>query len=233
MGRGIRFRSEGAMRFGGSVLDLARRPGGSSAWRTGLTGSPGALGRSDRVSRRAAFRAVRARRPGWLSCRSRSARWKHVRSRLKLQAQDVGKSALFRFDDGAGVIGDQPAEHFVGVLGIAQVPGAIECVPARDGEIGRVADVVQPRGGFQEIAVPAENRCQAARPRGNALDVRPAAAEGFLQECLGEMFGPGSQRVAGPRVLAPSACCGLVPDHNAERPSSAVNGKGVFRENWL
>ena len=106
------------------------------------------------------------------------------------QAQDVGESAFVGFDDGAGVMGDQPAQHGVGVLGVAQVTGAVECVQARHGQAGRVADVVQPRGGFQEIGVRAENRCQAACPRGDALDVRPAAGEGLLEECPGEMFGP-------------------------------------------
>jgi hypothetical protein len=67
-------------------------------------------------------------------------------------------------------------------------------VQACYGQAGCVADVVQPRGGFQEIGVRAENRCQAACPRGDTLDVRPAAGNGLLQERLGEMFRPGSQR---------------------------------------
>ena len=109
---------------------------------------------------------------------------------IELQAQDVGKSAFAGFDDGAGVMGDQPAQHGVGVLGIAKVPSAVQGVQARHGQAGRVADVVQPRGGFQEVGVGAENWCQAACPRGHALDVRPAAGEGFLEECLGETSGP-------------------------------------------
>jgi hypothetical protein len=48
---------------------------------------------------------------------------KRVWRRLELQAQDVGKSAFAGFDDGAGMMGDQPAQHGVGVLGVAQVPG--------------------------------------------------------------------------------------------------------------
>ena len=40
--------------------------------------------------------------------------------------QDIGESALAGFDDGAGVMGDQPAQQGVGVLDVAQVPGAIE-----------------------------------------------------------------------------------------------------------
>ena len=71
---------------------------------------------------------------------------------------------------------------------------------ARRGEAGRVADVVQPPGGFQEIGVSAENGCQASCPGGDALDVRPPAGEGFLEESPGELSGPGSQRVHGARL---------------------------------
>ncbi len=116
---------------------------------------------------------------------------KEVRRGLEFAAQDVGESAFAGFDDGAGVVGDEPAQHGVGVLGIAQVAGAVEWVEARGGEAGCVAEVVQPRGGCQEIGVRAENWC----PRGDALNVRPAAGEGLLKECLSEMSGPGSQRV--------------------------------------
>jgi hypothetical protein len=115
---------------------------------------------------------------------------KHMRGRLELQAQDVGESAFVGFEDGVGVMGDQPAHHGVGLMDVAQVTGAVQGVQARRGQAGRLADVVQPRGGLQEIGVSAENRCQAACPRSDALDVRPAAGQGHLQECLGEIFGP-------------------------------------------
>jgi hypothetical protein len=49
---------------------------------------------------------------------------------------------------------------------------------------------VQPRGGFYQLGVRAENRCQAACPVGDALDVRPAAGQGFLEEFLGELLRP-------------------------------------------
>ena len=55
---------------------------------------------------------------------------------IELQAQDVGKSAFAGFDDGAGVMGDQPAQHGVGVLGVAQVTGAVQGVQARRGQAG-------------------------------------------------------------------------------------------------
>ena len=76
------------------------------------------------------------------------------------------------------------------MLGVAKVPGAIELVQAGGGEAGGVADVVQPRGGFQQTGVRAENRCQAACPGGDALDVCPAAGQGFVEECPDELFAP-------------------------------------------
>ena len=115
---------------------------------------------------------------------------KRVRRRRELVAQNVGKSAFAGFDDGAGVVGDQLAQHGVGVLGVAQVPGAVECVQTGGGEAGGVADVVQPRGGFQQISVRAENSRQAACPRGNSLDVRPPAGEALMEKRMSEMFSP-------------------------------------------
>ena len=114
------------------------------------------------------------------------------------QAQDVGKSAFAGFDDGAGVMGDQPAQQGVGVLGVAQVPGAIELVQARDGKAGGVADVVQPRGGFQQIGVSAENGCQAACPGGDALGRAPSGG------------GEAPAGVPGPAVrpMKPACSCG-------------------------
>src|SRR5262249_55617828 len=48
---------------------------------------------------------------------------------------------------------------------------------------------------LQQVGVSAENGCQAACPRGDALQVRPTAREAFLEERLGKLFGPRSQRV--------------------------------------
>jgi hypothetical protein len=90
----------------------------------------------------------------------------------------------------AQVVGDQPAQQGVGVLGLAQVPGAVELVQAGGGEAGGVADVVQPGGGFEQVGVRAEHRCQATCPFGDTLDVRPAARRGFLEEYPGELLRP-------------------------------------------
>ena len=87
-------------------------------------------------------------------------------------------------------MGDQPAQHAVCVLGIAQVTGAVECVQVRHIKVGCVADVVQARGSFQQFRVRAENSRQAMCPGGDTLDVRPAAGERFVEECPGELLCP-------------------------------------------
>ena len=114
----------------------------------------------------------------------------HVRCGIELGTQDMGESAFGGFDDGAGVVGRPVGTAGVGVLGVAQVPGAVELVQAGGGEAGGVADVAQPRGGFQQPGVRAENRCQAARPVGDALDVRPAAGQRLLEEFPGGAVAP-------------------------------------------
>ena len=81
-----------------------------------------------------------------------------VRGRLELQAQDVGESAFVGIDDGVGVVGDEPAQQGVGVLGVAWVTGTVQGVRPRHGKGGGVADVVQPCGGFQEVGVHVEHR---------------------------------------------------------------------------
>jgi hypothetical protein len=68
-------------------------------------------------------------------------------------------------------------------------------VQARHGQVGCITDVVQPRGGFQQIGVRAENRCQAACTDGDALDVRPAAGKILLEKFPGKLLRPWCQRV--------------------------------------
>jgi hypothetical protein len=93
------------------------------------------------------------------------------------------------------VIGDQLAQHRVGVLDVAQVAGTVQAVQAGCGEFGEVADVVQPGGGLQQSGVSAEGGRQAARPGGDPLDVRPAAGKGPGQQGAGEALSPGGRRL--------------------------------------
>jgi hypothetical protein len=53
---------------------------------------------------------------------------KDTRGRIELQAQDISESGFAGFDDGVGAMGGQPAQRGAGVLGVAQVPGAVQGV---------------------------------------------------------------------------------------------------------
>ena len=116
-----------------------------------------------------------------------------LRRRGELAGQDVGQAAFFGFDDGAGVVRDQAAQHRVGVLDVAEVAGAVQAVQAGVGEFGEVADVVQPGGGLEQVGVGAEGTAEGAGPGGDALDVGPAAGKGVGEEGAGEAFGPGCE----------------------------------------
>ena len=129
---------------------------------------------------------------------------KSLRRGLELSAQDVGKAALLSLDDAARVMSDQPAQHPVGVLDVAQVAGAIEPMQAGSGQLGQIADVVQPRGDLQESGVSAESRCQAAGSRGDTLDVCPAAGERDAEKRPGEIFSPGGKIVHVAKARLPT-----------------------------
>ena len=115
--------------------------------------------------------------------------------RGELAGQDVGQAAFFGLDDGAGVVCDQAAQQRSGVLDVAQVAGAVQAVQAGIGEFGKIADVVQPRGGLDQLGVGAEGRAEGAGPGGDALDVRPAAGKSLREEDTGEVFSPGCDRL--------------------------------------
>ena len=116
--------------------------------------------------------------------------------RGELAGQDAGQAAFFGFDDGAGVVRDQAAQHGFGVLDVAEVAGAVQAVQAGGGEFGEVADVVQPRGGLEQPGVRADGEREAAGPGGDTLDVGPAAGKSVGEEGAGEVLRPGCERVA-------------------------------------
>ena len=97
------------------------------------------------------------------------------------------------------------------------------CVPSDAGptKARRVTDVVQPPGRLQEIGVRAQNRCQAACPRDDALDVRPAAGRGTLS-CLHSSHRENAVYAAACRVSMPT-CRKSAParQHNRQPPSGS------------
>ena len=113
-----------------------------------------------------------------------------ARGRLELAGQVASQPPLLGFDEGAGVVSDQAAQHVVGVLHVTQIAGAVEGMEAGFFHARRVADVVQQRGGGQQVGVVAGDRDEGAGGSSDALDVCPAAGQGFGEEGAGDVFRP-------------------------------------------
>jgi hypothetical protein len=75
--------------------------------------------------------------------------FEHRTDLRELAGEVVGQAALFGFDARARVVGNEVAQSRVCVLYVAQVAGTVERVEAGLRQIGRVADVMQVRGGFE------------------------------------------------------------------------------------
>jgi len=114
-----------------------------------------------------------------------AARWER-----ELPEQDAAQTAFLCLDDSAGVMGDESAKHVVGLLDVAQVPGSVERVKASVGQLGGVADVMEPGCGFEQVGIFAEDRFKRAGLPSDALTVRPAARQWNLQQLAGDLLGP-------------------------------------------
>ena len=68
------------------------------------------------------------------------------------------------------------------MLYVAEVAGAIERMKARVGEVGRVADVVKPRGGFDQVGVLAKDGSEGAGLCGDTFDVGPEIGRASCRE---------------------------------------------------
>ena len=81
------------------------------------------------------------------------------------------------------------------MLDVAEVAGAVQAVQASGGQVGVIADVVQPGSGFQESGVRAETEGEGAGAGGDSLDVGPAAGKVVGEQGAGEVLGPGGECV--------------------------------------
>ena len=68
------------------------------------------------------------------------------------------------------------------MLDVAEVAGTVERVKACVYQLGRVADVMEPGGGFEQIGVAAKDRGERPSPRGDTLDVSPATRKRDFEE---------------------------------------------------
>src|SRR5215472_17175431 len=93
--------------------------------------------------------AVRAR--GYVAVGKRVGQC--ARGSGELLEQRSAQTAFLGLDDGAGVMRDETAQHRVGVLDIAEVAGSVERVEAGVDQVGGVADIMEPRGGFEQVRI--------------------------------------------------------------------------------
>ena len=75
---------------------------------------------------------------------------------------------------------------------------------------------MQPRGGFEQLGVIAEDGGQGPGSRGYPLDMRPAAGQRDFKELAGEFFGPESL------IHAPQAMSRARDTHRRGVPSGDV-----------
>jgi hypothetical protein len=124
------------------------------------------------------------------------------------------------------VMGDQPAQQGVSVLGVAEVPGAVEGVQAGHVQVWCVADVVQPRGGFQQVRVRAENSRQGMCLGGDALDVCPAAGRDSCRSARASCCAQDASVVMRPRL---GGCGGTFTDMAGRPETSCSASRPVIR----
>ena len=199
--------------FDGPARPLRR----SSAWRAGWTGSLGAPGRSAHLSRRAHVdrHGLAIWAGGHVAARQHAGQY--VRCRVELGTQDVGESAFAGFDDGAGVVGDQPAQHGIGVVGVAQVPDAIELMQAGGGEAGGRSRCRAATRRLAEDRRPCRERVPGRVPEQQRPERAPSAGAKVRGGVPGRAVRPWCQRVRAARL---DNCGGTF--HGRGRPSEDV-----------
>ena len=130
----------------------------------------------------------------------------------KFTAQFMGEPTLPGLDDGTRMIGHETAQGIAGALDVPEIAGTVERMKARSGKRGRVADVMQPGSGLDQVSGVSEDGGKRPCPGGDASRMRPAAGQWLPQERTGDFFG---------------TLCLLSHAAYARRPASDVHGRGV------
>ena len=141
----------------------------------------------------------------------------------ELCSQLAGQPALDRLVDRTRMVGDQPAQHRAGSLVVAQVTGAIQRMEPRGRDVGRVADVMQPRGSSHQVGIGTENRSKTTGGRGDSLSVSPAARQRFSQELAGGGLGPVCLRHRAERYSRSAGTCTDAPGQLKTSPPARTS----------
>lgn len=110
------------------------------------------------------------------------------------------------------MIGHETAHGVADALDGPEIAGTVERMKAGSGKRGRVADVMKPGGGLDQVSLVSEDGSKRPFPGGDALRMCPAAGQWLLQERTGDLFG--------------TVCLSFHAAY-ARRPASDVHGRGV------
>jgi hypothetical protein len=108
----------------------------------------------------------------------------------ELREQSLTQAAFSGLSPGTGVVRHQHAHRRGGVLAVTQIPSAIQRVEPRHGQRGRVPDVMQPRGGLDQVCVPAQHRPECPGLCDDTLRVHPPIRQRLGQHPPSDLPSP-------------------------------------------
>jgi hypothetical protein len=108
----------------------------------------------------------------------------------ELADQLFGQATFLGLNDRARVPGDQAAECLFGLADIPEIACPVEGMEAGIHQRRRVADVVQPGCGFDQLRVGAKHGSEGAGLRGDTSDMRPPTRERNFEQLACDLFGP-------------------------------------------
>jgi transcriptional regulator with XRE-family HTH domain len=126
------------------------------------------------------------------------------------------------------MIGHQPTEQRVGVFDVAQIASPVERVEAGAVQPRCISNVVQPRGCYEHVGVPAQNWGDSPRCRSDSLGVCPSARQRVREEAAGSGFGPVGV-AHRPKLGAPCRTFtdAATPSWDVSGTSPSVCGRGA------
>jgi hypothetical protein len=88
------------------------------------------------------------------------------------------------------MIGHEPAQNVADALDVPEIAGTVERMKAGSDERGRVADVMKPGSGLDQVSGVSEDGSKRPSPGSDALRMCPAARRTASPEAYGRSLRP-------------------------------------------
>jgi hypothetical protein len=109
------------------------------------------------------------------------------------------------------MIGHEAAQDVADTLDVPEIAGTVERMKAGSDKRRRVADVMEPGSGLDQVSGVSKDGSKRPSPSSDALRMCLATRQRLLQERTGDLFGP---------------FCLSFHEVYARRPASDVHGRG-------